>query len=516
MDDSRPTRYGIQEVPRRGERVTRRALLKTAAATAGAAAIGGAAFGVDRMVAGGTARRPLPAFPVTQHGATWRFTSRPDLRPPAVHTSGVVESPGYLLLGPGSTAETSQEGPLVVGDDGEIVWFRPLAHGLWASNVAASTYRGRPVLAWWQGKVIAPGFGQGEAMIVDSAYKTVRRVHAGHGRQMDLHEFQLTPQGTALFTCYPQTVATDLSAIGGPVDGQVMESIFQEVDLSTGRVLLEWRSLDHIPVTDSYKPVGEPYDYLHVNSIDVAPDGNLLISARHTWALYKVDRHTGEIMWRLGGKHSDFSLDRDAQFSWQHDARMPSNSTISVFDDGSDGPQTTEKQSRGLVLAVDETARTVKVARSYRHPRSLLASAMGSVQLLPDGNAFVGWGTAPFASEFRADGTLAADARLPSPLYSYRARRSPWRGMPAAAPDIAVRRTSHDAHPTVYASWNGATEVARWTVHTGSSRRHLALVGSAARRGFETAIRVDGARYVAVAAVDRTGGELARSTTIRL
>jgi Arylsulfotransferase (ASST) len=194
-------------------------------------------------------------------------------------------------------------------------------------------------------------------------------------------------------------------------------------------------------VTDSYKPVGEPYDYLHVNSIDVAPDGNLLISARHTWALYKVDRRTGEVMWRLGGKRSDFSMGKDAQFSWQHDARMPTTSRISRFDDGSGGPQTTEKHSRGLVLDVDESHRSVKVAQSYRHPRSLLASAMGSVQLLPGGDVLVGWGTAPYTAEFLPDGTLTAAARLPSPLYSYRARRSVWQGAPSAPPDVAALPT---------------------------------------------------------------------------
>ncbi len=263
----------------------------------------------------------------------------------------------------------------------------------------------------------------------------------GNGRQMDLHEFQLTPPGTALFTCYPQTVSMDLSPAGGPSDGHVLESIFEEVDLASGRVLLEWRSLDHIPVSDSYKPVGASYDYLHVNSIDVAPDGNLLISARHTWALYKVDHRTGEIMWRLGGKRSDFSMGHEAQVSWQHDVRMPSNATITLFDDGSDGLQSTESQSQGLVLAVDETARTVRVARSYRHPRSLLASAMGSMQTLPDGNVLVGWGTAPYASEFGADGTLVADARMPSPLYSYRVSRTPWTGTPAGVPALSVDRS---------------------------------------------------------------------------
>lgn len=269
-------------------------------------------------------------------------------------------------------------------------------------------------------------------------------------------------------------------------------------------------------MSDSYKPVGASYDYLHVNLIDVAPDGNLLISARHTWALYKVDRRPGEIMWRLGGKRSDFSMGHEAQFSWQHDARMPSNATMTLFDDGSDGIQSTESQSRGLVLAVDETARTVRVARSYRHPRSLLASAMGSMQTLPDGNVLVGWGTAPYASEFSADGTLVADVRMPSPLYSYRVSRAPWTGTPAGVPALSVDRSQGRAPSALYVSWNGAIDLARWHVHRGSSPHRLAVVGTAAWGGFETAIRVSGSGHIAVAAVDRKGRELARTSTIRL
>ena len=142
----------------------------------------------------------------------------------------------------------------------------------------------RPALSWWEGKIIAPGYGQGEAVIVDSAYRELTRVRAGNGARMDMHELQITPEGTALFFCYPRVVAADLSPMGGPAKGRVLESVFQELDLRSGRVLLEWRSLDHIPLADSYKPPADPWDYVHLNSIRVAPDGNLLVSARHTWA----------------------------------------------------------------------------------------------------------------------------------------------------------------------------------------------------------------------------------------
>src|SRR5437764_3899005 len=116
---------------------------------------------------------------------------------------------------------------------------------------------------------------------------------------------------------------------------------------------MKGRGVEHVPVTECYRPLHEPYDYLHVNSIDVAPDGHLLISGRHTWALYKLDRRTGEVIWRLGGKRSDFALEPAARFAWQHDARQLDAGTISLFENGADGRVRTKTESRGLVLGIE-------------------------------------------------------------------------------------------------------------------------------------------------------------------
>ena len=145
--------------------------------------------------------------------------------------------------------------------------------------------------------------------IVDSSYHVIATVHAGNGLDADGHEFALTPQGTALITIYHE-VPYDLSSVGGPKDGTVVDGIVQEIDVATGRVLFEWHSLDHVPLAESYAPVtrNDAYDYFHINAVNLDNDGNLLISGRHTWTVYKVDRHTGQILWRLGGKRSDFKL----------------------------------------------------------------------------------------------------------------------------------------------------------------------------------------------------------------
>lgn len=499
--------------------LSRRRFLLAAGGVAGAAAVGGAAFEVTRLLTQGV-RPSLPALPVRSSGPVRAFHSRPDLHPPTVTVNRPDIDGGYLFMGPWASGG-NQPGPLMVDADAEPVWFRPISSGhtssTWATNFQTFTYRGQPVLAWWEGQVLSTGLGQGEAIIVDHAYREVARVRAANGRHMDLHEFQLTPEGTALFTCYPDTVHTDLSAVGGPSQGMMLESIFQEVDVRTGRLLMEWKGLDHIPVSDSYKPYKAPYEYLHINSIQVLPDGNLLASGRHTWALYKLDRHTGEVIWQLGGKNSDFEIASNAKFSWQHDARQPAPGKITLFDNGSDGPIQTAKYSRGLLLNVDFNRRTVGLGQAFEHPPALLSSAMGSVQILPNGMVAVGWGTEPYLSEFSSSGKLLTDARLLSGEKSYRGLLLPWQGSPEHAPALNVGRSSTTGKTIVYASWNGDTRTAFWQVHSGDYKSSLNEIGIARRRAFETAIPVgDVDGYFAVSALDAGGQVLGHSATIRL
>jgi hypothetical protein len=506
--------------------LTRRQLLLGAGGAAAVAAAGGVL--AAELTNGGPAVRPIRSFLVPRAGRAHAFHSRPDLRPPAVTLtageslglSGDDAAAALLFLTPAAEhlwVHFSQFGSLIVDRDGEPVWFWPAGRNKLTTNLVVAQYRGEPVLTWWEGRFTKTGYGIGEAVIMDRSYRELARVRAANGRHMDLHEFVLTPEGTALFTCYPETVQADLSLMGGPRDGHVLASVIQEVDVASGRLLLEWRGLDHVPVTDSYKPLGGLYDYLHANSIALTPDGNLLVSARHTWTLYKLERHTGRVLWRLGGKRSHFTLGPHARFAWQHDARQPSDGRVTLFDNGSDGSTRVEHQSRGLVLAVDESRRTVDLEHAYTNPKPLQATALGSLQILPDGNALVGWGTAPYTSEFDRDGSLIADYRMPFGLDSYRASSSRWSATPVDPPAIGVRRDSLTGAKLVYASWNGATDVAGWLVHAGPDTARLEPVGIARRHGFETMIPLDPRlRYASVTALDASNGRLGRSRTLRL
>ena len=440
------------------------------------------------------------------------FRSRRDLRPPTVRVGKRSRrlAPGHIFVAP--LNGPGQDGPMIVDDRGELVWFRPLK-GRSAMDFRVQSYQGKPVLTWWQGRFVR-GWGQGEYVIADESYRQVARVRAGNGFRGDHHDFTLTSRGTALLTIYVP-VRRDLSSVGGPARGTVMEGVLQEVDIETGRVLFEWHSLDHVGIAESYKSLrkrDDPWDYFHINSIDVASDGNLLVSARNTHAVYKINRRTGALIWRLGGKRSNFKLGRGSRFAWQHDARPHPDGTVSIFDNSA-SPKV-RRRSRGIVVALDTTTRRARLKRHYEHG-DVLAPNKASMQVLPNGNAFVGWGSEPHISEFSRQGRLLFDAHFPRKVDSYRAYRFPWTGRPTGGPALLARKRPGGSL-LVHASWNGATEVASWQVLAGPGPDALKPLGSARRDGFETAIRVrTGEPYVAVQARGRSGEVLGISRAVK-
>ena len=494
--------------------MSRRALLRAGLGAGAVAVLGGGAYGVSQLAGSGLGF--LDSWRVTDgaDGTVRRFHSAPELAPPTTYSLADNTAPyhgQYLFMAP-AAVDGAQAGPMIADNVGDPVWFR---HTPWPTNFQVHTYRGEPVLVWWEGQVLT-GYGFGEAVILDRSYREIARVKAANGHHVDLHELTLTDRGTALFTCPPASRPLDLSAIGGSADASVRESIFQEVDIATGHLIHEWRSLGHVSPAESYRPPTHDFDYMHLNSVAVTPDGNLIISGRHTWAVYKLDRRSGAVMWRLGGKGSAFAMGPDAQFAWQHDVRMPNPRTMTVFDNGDDG-RTATHRTRALELSVDQQARRVTVSHAYLRPRPVTATAMGSIRRLGDGHMAVGWGSAPYVSEFDAAGGMRVDLRIGTSnnQKSYRSFRQAWSGQPTTSPALATVRDRSSGRATVYVSWNGATEVTHWRVHAGPRRSDLRAVGTAPRRGFETAINLGtNEGYVAVSALDRHGRALGHSAVI--
>ncbi len=492
-----------------GSKITRRSFLRAAAAGGAWIALSGT-LGCERSLRARAIASPAGGK------QPWAFRSRPNLSPPIVEVTEKAHdtAPGYIFVAP-QTGDAGQGGSLIVDDRGQVVWFRhlPSSHGR-AMNFRVQSYRSRPVLTWVE---TVPG----EYVIFDGSYYEIARVRAGNGYNGDHHEFLISPQDTALITIY-DAVPWDLSSFGGPKDGVAVQGIVQELDIETGEVIFEWHSLKHVGLEETYAKPGQDtdypgLDYLHINSIDVDHDGNLLVCARETFAVYKIDRNTGEVMWRLGGKKSDFEMGPGARFAFQHDARRLPDGNISVFDNGTtvfhNGFPKAVEESRAIILELDDRKMKASLVREYTHGQH--ADAAGNVQLLPNGNVFVGWGRALAFSEFGHDGELLFDASLPSGNRSYRAFRSPWSGHPTDRPAAAAERAS-GGEVRVYASWNGATEVASWEVLAGSGPDRLKPAGSAPRKGFETAITFQTDEpYVAVKARDRSGRVLGASEALK-
>jgi outer membrane protein assembly factor BamB len=493
--------------------LTRRRLLLRGSSALGAFALGTYAAPVADALSIRAGQPAVNSFSSVPAAAPLRLHSRPDLQRPglAVDVNKGGTAPGLIFAGP-FPAGNAQAGALIADDTGKPVWERPVP-GLELYNFQMQSYQGKPVLTWWQGKISA-GHGIGSYVIADQAYQPIKEVQAGNGLQADLHEFLLTDRGTALLTAYA-AARVDLRSVGGRENGLIQDAIFQEVEIATGRVLLEWRSLGHIPFAESYWPVSPwSWDYVHINSIDVDTDGQLLVSSRNTHTVYKIDRSSGEIIWRLGGKHNDFAMSAGASFAWQHDVRRQADGMLTIFDN--QGAPNGAAQSRAIILEVDEQAKTARLVRQFFHPLALQASSMGSVQVLPNGNVFVGWGAEPFVSEFTPSGELIFDARFGAGYISYRAFRLPWSADGQGQPTIAA--AAHGANATdLWVSWNGDTQVERWLVLGGSKAGALQSLATQPSAAFETAIQIDGApKRLAVRGLDSRGRTLGESATLEL
>jgi hypothetical protein len=291
----------------------------------------------------------------------------------------------------------------------------------------------------------------------------------------------------------------------------VEDNVVQEIDVESGAVLFEWHTLGSIPLGDSYRPApkqrGKMHDPWHLNSIDLDRDGDFIVSARHTNAIYKIDRDTGEVVWRLNGKRSSFQMGRGTKFALQHDARVQRGGTITLFDNVAEDLPARGRESRGMTLALDHEVGTASLVREFEHPDGILSATQGSMQALRSGGAFVGWGgLQPLFTEFDRDGRPVFDARFRAKgVETYRAYRMPWRAKGEGRPRAVA--SSAGGSTRVNVSWNGATDVARWRIAGEKT--------SVPREGFETTVRVRGRpRSVAVEALGASGKVLGATARV--
>ena len=502
--------------------VSRRNLLLGAGGAAAFAVAGGA---VGYAIAGG---RDEQAAPATADGKTAaqaappKYRSRPDLRTlpdVTITTPANGTLPGYIFLTPASGA--GLWGPLMVDEKGSPVWFRKVSDpATVAIDFKTQLYRNKPIVSWWEGTIGGTGgqgVGQGEFVIADPSYREITRVRAAGTEQADQHDFHITPKGTALFWVY-DPIPYNLTPMGGPADGVLHDCLIQEVDIATGKKVFEWSAIKHVGIDESHAPMPQgdsahlPYDFFHANSVGVAADGNIIASSRHTWTTYKIDKTTGEVIWRLGGKKSDFALDEQSKFSWQHDFRQRRDGSYALFDNGF-GVTKERPYSRGLVLKLDEAKMTATFVQEYVHPEKLSCMTQGSFRELADGGSFIGWGQKPYFTEHNADGSVRLAGHLPLDNQSYRAYKAEWVGEPLDQPALGLH--VEGGNVVVSASWNGATKVAKWRARSGGQPGALAQSTVGDRTGFETRVTIQGTpEYVVAEALDSKGNVLSASSAV--
>ncbi len=460
---------------------------------------------------------------------TSHFVTRPDLQPPVltVDKSTGTPAPGLIMLTPrGGT----QFGPEIVDNTGSPVWFDPLTNVDFATDAKVVQYKGQSDLAWWQGNLLDNGHGAGTYELVNNHYQPVAVINAGNGDQTDLHDMLITPQNTAIVESYVPTGPMNLTQFGGSATGTVTQLVVQEIDIATGAVMFEWDSLNDVPlsksVTTAPAPVASPgvtpaWDYIHGNALELADDGNLLVSGRHTSSLYKIDLHRsdagfGHVMWTLGrgGSFTPTFADSD-WFAYQHDVRERSDGTISVFDNGAGAGLPARSYSRGLVMTLDTVNMKVSIDKEVRlpGPPDVSANSQGSFRELGNGHNFIGWGAVGEATEFDATDTPILDLLFPANVGSYRAVKQVWHATPLTLPDVVITRNGTNVSATV--SWNGSTDVARWRLRGGNDPNKLHSISSSGRQGFETTVTAQTDNPILdLQALDAHGNILATSAPV--
>jgi hypothetical protein len=490
----------------------------------------------------------------TTKGA-WSFFSAPTLHPPKIRVDrtgkGKLAGGDFMLANTKNVAFTQtmvgQGGPLILDRHLQPVWFMPVVETVSKQgssevgsnatfNLSAQTYQGHRVLTWWRGTVTGTGVpSSGEDFVYNQHYQQVATLVAqgptGCTPGTDCwvlsgHEFVIRGH-SAWVTAY-RSVPMNLTPYGGPANGTLVDTAVQRYDLTTGQLVFSWDAMQHIPLSDSHiKPLSDgTWDAYHENSVSVG-NGTFLVSMRNTWSAYDVSESTNKTLWTLSGdpKLSSFKVPASASFQWQHDVELHPGGLVSVFDDHCCGetpagkivaPPASSPSSRGLVLKLDFTHHTASPVGRYSRSSSLDAIVLGNTQLLSGGNVVVGWGGEPNFSEFTKSGALLFDAAIPKPDESYRTYLQNWVGFGIGTPSGAVRKSG--GKTLVYASWNGATQIAAWRVLAGATATHLTkAVSRAPKTGFETSITVPGNhKFFELQALDSHGHVLGTSKAFSL
>ncbi|PYI11100.1 hypothetical protein BO78DRAFT_304483 [Aspergillus sclerotiicarbonarius CBS 121057] len=417
---------------------------------------------------------------------------------------------GHLFFSPSSSTQEWSY-PAIYSDDGQLVWQGP--------NGSTSAFQpqmldGEPVLAYWQ-SADYQGYGFGSISILNTSYQEIHHITLPGSEHnfittadpetfpsyIDIHESQITPEGTILVTAVNIT-QLDLSPIGGPKNGWVQDGLFYEIDIKTNRVLFRWSTVEHlstIPLTDTELPLqgtgtskSNPYGYPHLNSV-AKYGATYFLSSRFLCSIILLDKH-GTVIWQLHGqKCTSFTLTPGTTFCYQHSPRLasyphPNTTTLTLHMHNNANAKTFTPQTTlttGLSLTLHLPKKTITPARTLWDPiEPIFSPSQGSSQPLPNNHVLLQHGATPKLEEYDAHGAVLMRARFgfDDSTQSYRGYRFPrWVGRPVG---VACVEEGEGVVVVVYVSWNGATDVKGWRVRMGGGME----VTVVERNGFETRI----------------------------
>ncbi|KAL8726061.1 MAG: hypothetical protein Q9166_006940 [cf. Caloplaca sp. 2 TL-2023] len=433
---------------------------------------------------------------------------------------------------------SDDEGPFIYNLGGELIWdgheYSATGERMRAHNLHVVEYGGVMQLAYTAAEEKEHHF-QFTNIIMNGSYAVVERMqNSSNDTKLDPHDFDLIDNGTRIL----EAATIDLPPSVSPARGSIKEAVLQVVNIETRNIDFEWRSLDHVPVSESCLGLDRP-DYFHINSATRDAHGNFIISGYHICEVLKISGFDSSILWRLGGSQSDFHMLDGYEMKYVHhvriqqlaEIRLPSSLqgkvsekthlALSMFDNAfaTVGPPTAASSS-AIVVLLDLEAMTGQVVERYTHPRKEYAAMFGSVQFLPNGDRFVGWGSTRQISQHTQDGEVVYHAELgdnSAVIGSLRAFKAPWSARPLTDPDLYSYSWTCGWKTTMYASWNGATDVKSWRFFKGKSASGpWTLAVTVPKSGFETMAQNSCfARYIYAEALGAKGTVLGRSRSVK-
>ncbi|KAK5166728.1 uncharacterized protein LTR77_008272 [Saxophila tyrrhenica] len=474
-----------------------------------------------------------------------RYVSRPDLAAPIWDVKVYHEdqvAPGYWFVAPYKAinqvdTERSWVGPhMYDGKTGELVWSGSTSYFFTQGNVEdfrLSNVRGKTMLTLMSA-------GKGLAVILGTDYQMSETKHVDAPRNVNTHELNFVENGTRalVIKSHPMEASKEISKKVG-YNGHCKAAFdgFEEYNTDTWETTFDWRSYGKVGLEESTLDDGSisnkcqhNWDFIHSNSVDKTPEGDYYWSSRHCDTIFKISGKDGHIIWRLGGKNSDFKhIGEDMVFSRQHNIRWRSqndtHTIVSILDNakGIDVQKPTWENSRGMLIALDEKNMIASVIQVYDHPdgKGGYAPRRGNYQVLENGNIFMGWSEKAQQSEHTSDGKLVMEASFKAEwLGSYRNYKFSYVGHPIEPPvahSQAYGTPNNSTTTAVHVSWNGATEVAQWNLYrTVANGQVEILVSTVERLGFETVLAYGGyASYIIAEALNQNGTVIGRSSVTK-